>query len=458
MSDQAIPVFSANTEEQIGTVPRSGPDEVDRAVAGARAAFDDPKGWQTADRADALRSLATAMDARIPENARLVSEQNGMPIALSTNADAPHPGRLLRYYADLLDGPLGETEETRGTTLIRSVPLGVVGAIAPWNFPNTMAALKYAPALAAGCTVVLKPSPETSLDARLLTEAIQDADLPPGVLTVLPGDAETGALLVEHPGIDKVSFTGSTAVGHWIGEVSGRLLRPTTLELGGKSAAIVLDDADLDLAKVGAALTPALFGNNGQTCFVSSRVLAPRTRYDEVVEAIATLAASLTVGNSLEPATRIGPLVSAAQRRRVEGYIAQGKASGGRLVTGGGRPAHLPKGWFVEPTVFADVDNGHPIAREEIFGPVITITPYDSDDDAVRVANDSEYGLAGTVWTEDPERGLAIAKQVVTGSFGINRYQPDTSAPSTMTKASGLGTKFGPEALTSYRRFQSVYL
>jgi aldehyde dehydrogenase (NAD+) len=220
----------------------------------------------------------------------------------------------------------------------------------------------------------------------------------------------------------------------------------------------VLDDADLDLSVIGQQLAPVLFGNNGQTCFISSRVLAPRGRYDEVVDTIATLARSLRVGPSLDPDTQVGPLVSVRQRDRVESYIAKGLDQGDRLVAGGGRPAGLTTGWFVEPTVFADVDNTHTLAREEIFGPVVTITPYTGDDEAVRLANDSEYGLAGTVWTTSAGRGRNVARRIVTGTVGINHYQPDLHAPTSMTKASGLGLKFGPEALTSYQRYQSLYL
>jgi acyl-CoA reductase-like NAD-dependent aldehyde dehydrogenase len=460
-----IRVYSANTEQEIGSVPDADRDDVDAAVVAARGAFDDPHGWahwEPAARAEALRRFATAIDDRAEAIARLVSDQNGMPIVLSTAGDSRRPGQLLRYYADLISaGP--DSEEIRQSasgarTMVRRVPLGVVAVVVPWNFPNTMAAVKYAPALAAGCTVVLKPSPETVLDSGQLGEAALDAGLPNGVINIVPGGRETGASLVGHPAVDKVSFTGSTAAGRRIGEVCGRLLRPVTLELGGKSAAIVLDDADLDLGAVGPQLVPTLFGNNGQTCFLTSRVLAPRSRYDEVVETLATLAGSLTVGDSLDPATQVGPLVSRRQRDRVEGYIASGREQGARLVAGGGRPAGHSTGWFVEPTVFADVDNSHTIAREEIFGPVVTVTPYDHDDDAVRIANDSEYGLAGTVWTSDHARGVDVARRIVTGSVGINHYAPDVAAPTTMIKASGLGVKFGAEALSSYRRYQSLYL
>jgi acyl-CoA reductase-like NAD-dependent aldehyde dehydrogenase len=457
-SADVITVTSANTEKPIGSAPSAGTADIDAAVAAARAAFDDPKGWaawSAADRAGALVRFAEAVDARAEEIARRVSDQNGMPIFLSTASDSRRPGDLLRYYATQIRAMAAEQE--RGRSLVRTLPVGVVAAIAPWNFPNTMAALKYAPALAAGCTVVLKPSPETVLDAILIADAAIESGLPPGVLNIVPGGPEAGAHLVGHPGVDKISFTGSTATGRRIGAVAGRLLRPMTLELGGKSAAIVLDDADLDPARIGPALMPSLFGNNGQTCFLTARVLAPRSRYAEVVDTIAGLARSLTVGDSLAPATRIGPLVSARQRDRVERYIAIGRDSGARLVTGGGRPAGEATGWFVEPTVFADVDNRDTIAREEIFGPVVTITGYDGDDEAVRLADDSEYGLAATVWTGDPDRGLAVARRLRTGTVGLNGYTPDLNAPTTMIKASGTGVKFGPEALRSYQRFQSVY-
>lgn len=408
-----------------------------------------------------MRKLADAIDKRSAEIARRVSDQNGMPIFLSTASDSRRPAQVLRYYAEVVCA--GATEEIRasssgGHTMVRCVPIGVVAAVVPWNFPNTLAAMHYAPALAAGCTVVLKPSPETVLDAILVGEAALEAGLPAGVFNIVPGGRDAGAYLVAHPAVDKVAFTGSTAAGRRVGEICGRLLRPVNLELGGKSAAIFLDDANLDLSSVGDQLAAALFGNNGQTCFSCSRVLAPRSHYQEVVQAIAKLARSITVGNSLDPATQMGPLVSRRQRERVEGYIAKGKEQGARLVVGGGRPAQQKTGWFVEPTVFADVDNSQAIAREEIFGPVVTITPYTDDDDAVRLANDSAYGLGGTVWTMDPNRGLSVAQRVETGTIGINHYLPDIHSPMSGIKASGPGLKLGPEALLSYERFQSIYL
>jgi acyl-CoA reductase-like NAD-dependent aldehyde dehydrogenase len=459
----AITVASANTEETIGSVPDPDPVDVDTAVGAARAAFDHPSGWrhwEPAARAEALRRFADSLDKRSEEIALRVSDQNGMPITAARAGDSRMPGRVLRYYADLIGDETGEesrASSTGGQTLVRRVPLGVVAGVVPWNYPNILSAMKYAPALAAGCTIVLKPSPETVLDAVLVGDAAVEAGLPPGVLNILPGGGETGARLVAHPGVDMVTLTGSTAAGRQVGEVCGRLLRPVTLELGGKSAAVILDDADLDLHSVGAQLTPALFGNNGQTCFLSSRVLAPRSRYREVVDTVAELARSLTVGNSLDPATQVGPLVSRRQRDRVEGYIAQGRAEGARLVIGGGRPADQKTGWFVEPTVFADVDNSSTIAREEIFGPVVTITPYTDDEDAVRIANDSEYGLGGTVWTTDAERGLTIARRIESGTIGLNGYQPDLRSPMSAIKASGLGVKLGPEGLRSYQGLRSIY-
>jgi aldehyde dehydrogenase (NAD+) len=460
MADHCIEVVSANTGRRIGFVPEADGAEVDAAVGAARAAFDDPSGWSQwspVARAAALRRLAVAIDRRSAKIAPLVSDQNGMPIVTSTATEARLPGHTLRYYADLISEAASEetrANSTGGRTLVRIVSRGVVAAVVPWNFPNTLGSQKYAPALAAGCTVVLKPSPETVLDAVLVAEAAIEADLPAGVFNIVAGGSETGAHLVGHAGVDFVSFTGSTRVGRWIGETCGRLLRPVNLELGGKSPAIVLDDADLDLD----SMRSALFMNNGQTCFVSSRVLAPRTRYDEIVDAIGELARSLVVGHSLDTATEIGPLVSARQRDRVECYIAKGKAEGSRVVVGGGRPAGQKAGWFVEPTVFADVDNSYVVAREEIFGPVVTITPYADDDDAVRIANDCDYGLAATVWTTDAERGADVARRIDAGTVGINHYLPDHNSPTSLIKASGVGVKYGREALMSYQRFQSVYL
>src|SRR5271163_17432 len=377
-----IEVHSAATEERIGSVPRGSEADIDAAVAAARVAFDAPDGWATWDpkeRADVLERFAVELEARGAETARRVSMQNGMPIWLAQQFEAMFPPLLVRYYSDLMTSAPVEESRTGmfgGTSLVSKQPIGVVGAIVPWNVPQGIAFLKLAPALAAGCSVVLKPADETVLDAFLMAEAAAAAGLPDGVINVVPGGREVGAYLVEHPGVDKVSFTGSSGAGRWIAEACGRLLRPVTLELGGKSAAIVLEDADLDLAKIGNDLFAATLVNNGQTCYLGTRVLAPRSRYDEVVDTLAAFASSLTVGNALDPATQIGPMASQTHRDRVEGYVAKGNSDGARLVVGGGRPNDQDRGWFVEPTVFADVDNSSTIAQEEIFGPVLSVIAY----------------------------------------------------------------------------------
>ncbi len=347
-------------------------------------------------------------------------------------------------------------DDPQGKSVVIREPVGVVAAIVPWNVPQAITFLKLAPALAAGCTVVLKPAPETVLDAMLMSEAAAEAGLPDGVLNVVPGGREVGAYLVSHPQVDKVSFTGSTAAGRAIGETCGRLLRPVTLELGGKSAAIVLDDADL-AANIESFFAATLL-NNGQICWLGTRILAPRSRYDEVVDTVTGLAGSLRLGDPMDPTTQVGPLVSSRQRDRVESYIAKGLNDGARLTTGGGRPRGLDQGWFVEPTVFADVDNQHTIAQEEIFGPVLSVIPYSTDDEAIAIANASDYGLGGSVWTTDPERGEAVARKVSTGTIGINAYVNDPTAPFGGIKASGMGRELGPEGIQAYQMLKTVYL
>ncbi len=453
-----IEVVSPSTEELIGSVPEGSEADIDAAVRAARAAF---PGWSSRtveERAEALMRLAAALEERGEDTAQRVSMQNGMPIAISRQLEAVFPAVIARYYAGLI----GETEleEDRpgllgGRISVVRKPVGVVGAIVPWNYPQTLAMFKLAPALAMGCTLVMKPSPETVLDSLVLAEAIEQAGIPAGVVNLVPAGREVGAYLVSHPDIDKVAFTGSTAAGRKIATTCGELLRPVTLELGGKSAAIVLDDADLSQA------AEALFGatllNNGQTCYLGTRVLAPRSRYDEIVELFAGMAGALRVGDALDPETQIGPMVSARQRERVEGYIEAGRAEGARVAAGGGRPADQERGFFVEPTIFADVENTHRIAREEIFGPVLAVIPYDSEQDAIDLANSNDFGLGGTVWTSDPEHGQAVAKRVQTGTIGINSYLPDPAAPFGGVKDSGLGRELGPEGLTSYQQLQSIY-
>jgi acyl-CoA reductase-like NAD-dependent aldehyde dehydrogenase len=458
---ERISVICPSTEELVGSVPEGANADIDAAVLAARAAFEDPSGWSSwsvEDRAQALERLAGALESRSEETAHRVSLQNGMPISIALQTEAIFPAVLARYYAGVIRQTALEEDRPGllgGVIHVLHKPVGVVGAIVPWNFPQALTMFKLAPLLAAGCTVVIKPSPETVLDSLLLAEAIIEAGLPAGVVNIVPGGRELGGYLVEHPGVDKIAFTGSTAAGRAIARRCGELLRPVTLELGGKSAAIVLDDADL--SQSAESLFAATLLNNGQTCYLGTRVLAPRSRYDEVLEVFGGLAGALQVGDALDPSTQVGPMVSARQRERVEGYIEKGRAEGARVVVGGGRPEDRDRGWFVQPTVFADVENSHTIAREEIFGPVLSVIPYDGVDEAVAIANDSDFGLGGSVWTGDHERGEAVARRVQTGSIGINHYVLDPAAPFGGVKASGLGRELGPEGLAAYLQLQSIY-
>jgi acyl-CoA reductase-like NAD-dependent aldehyde dehydrogenase len=459
--DGSIAVVSPTDEQRFATAPLAGPADVDAAVNAARGALRAKEwaGLSQERRADLLERLADELEKNLADRAALTTRQNGMPIAVATFAEGEAPVGLLRYYAALARAtPLEERRprvDGAGETVVRREPIGVVAAIVPWNFPQALTMFKVAPALAAGCTVVLKPSPETTLDALELAAAAERAGLPAGVLNVVTGGADIGAYLVAHPGVHKVAFTGSTAAGRKIGEVCGRLLRPVTLELGGKSAAIVLDDADLTTTVQGLATSSLL--NNGQTCYLCTRILAPRSRYDEVVAAVASFAGSLSVGDPLDPNTHVGPMVSSLHRDRVESYIEAGKADGATVAAGGGRPDR-DKGWFVQPTVFAGVGNDAKIAREEIFGPVLTMIAYDDLDEAVAIANESEYGLGGTIWTSDVDKGLEVARRVETGSVGVNFYSLDLGAPFGGVKASGLGRELGPEGLAAYFQLKSIYL
>ncbi|OBK93833.1 aldehyde dehydrogenase [Mycobacterium asiaticum] len=456
-ADCADPVVEAATGEPLGDGAVVTESDIDTAVAAARRALPEWRASSPDHRAAILIAMADALKARAKPTSELVSRENGMPIALSRGANGAFPPLLLRYYAQLVtETPVEEIRPSiTGHTIVRREAVGVVAAIVPWNYPQALAAMKVAPALAAGCTVVLKASPETALDALAFAEAAVDAGLPAGVLNVVSGGPAVGACLVAHPGVDKVAFTGSTATGRLVAEICGRLMRPVTLELGGKSAAIILDDADLDATMRG--LRNASFVNNGQTCHLSSRILAPRSRYDEIVDAVAALADGLAVGDPLDPATEIGPLVSSRQRDRVLDYIAVGRDSGARLVAGGSVPKDQPRGWFVAPTVFADVEHSDRLAREEIFGPVLTISGYDTDEEAIALANDTEFGLAGTVWSADVDRATTVARAVHTGTIGVNDYALDVRAPFGGVKASGLGRELGPEGLEAYRTLKSIY-
>ena len=455
-----IDVISPTTEELVGRVPAGTAADIDRAVSAARRAFDEGP-WPSmplAERGARLTAMEARLRCRLAELVDVQIDEMGAPrrwiaagtermvAATTTKVAAAHDLDL----RDLRDGSAGKV-------LVMREPAGVVGAIIPWNAPIPMLLAKLVPALLMGCTLVVKPPPESPLSAFLLAEALAEVDLPEGVVSIVAGGRQTGEHLVRHPDVDKIAFTGSTAAGARVAAMCGEQIKSATLELGGKSAAIILDDADLDrrLPLVVASGLP----NSGQVCFATTRVLAPRARYAEVVDGIADLVSAMRVGDPHDVATDVGPLVAARQRERVEGYIRAGREQGARLVLGGGRPAGLERGWFVEPTVFADVDNAHRISQEEIFGPVLSIIPYADVPDAVRIANDSEYGLGGAVFTEDPERGIAVAAQVRTGTCSVNEGPPaGGGGPFGGYKRSGLGREYAREGWDAYLEIKSVSL
>lgn len=459
-SKSRIEIINAATEEVIGSVPEANECDVDKAVAAARHAFSESD-WATcspAIRGAAINRFADALEKRGSKLAEAVSVQNGMPINTADQLESGYSVALLRYYAALASNMA--TDENRASplgfnTVVQKKPIGVVGAIIPWNFPVILSIMKIGPALAAGCTIVLKPSPGTVLDSYIVAEAAEEANFPPGVINWVPGGRELGAYLVSHPGVDKVAFTGSTAAGREIAQACGKLLRPVSLELGGKSASIILEDANLEAVLQG--LPSVSMTSNGQACFSCTRILVPNSRYAEFVDAIATTVASYKVGDPLDRATQIGPMGSSAHRDRVEAYIAKGKAEA-KLVAGGGKMSDLPRGWFVQPTVFADVNNSSTIAQEEIFGPVLSIIRYQDENEAIKIANDSMYGLGGTIWSQDREHAMKLANRVATGTLGINGYMPDMNAPFGGVKSSGLGREMGPESIASYQQMKSIYV
>jgi len=466
-SDNAelLTVVDPATEEKVAEVPLATTADVDRAVAAARAAFDRGPWPETTavERGQILKRAGALLREAGDGPAETLTAEMGSPIAQSKGAQIPIACDLLEYYGDLADEVPGPERRPSFDAMNEGLdvevvyaPVGVVAAIVPWNGPHILAAMKVAPALLAGCTVILKPAPEAFLNLVSFADALRDAGLPAGVLNVVPADREVGEYLVRHPGVDKVSFTGSTAAGRRVGGICGELIRPVSLELGGKSAAILLDDVDMAAAAEGLA-APMMF-ISGQACNAPTRILAPRTRYEEAVEAIVASVDGAPFGDSHDPDTFVGPLAAKRQQERVEGYIQAGIDEGATAALGGpGQPEGFDHGWYVNKTVFSWVDNSMRIAQEEIFGPVYCVIPYDGDDEAaLEVANDSTYGLAGSVWTSDVERGREVAKKIRAGGLGVNSHTLDCAAPIGGFKDSGFGRERGVEAIAGFLASKSI--
>jgi len=451
-----IEVGNAATGEVLGRVPAGTPGDANRAVAAARAAFDDWSATPVEERAKAVERLAEGLGARVPEVGSLVAQEVGMPLSMATVIQAALPAMVMGSYGPIIRQIA--LEERVGSSLVVQESAGVVAAITPWNYPLHQAVAKVAPALAAGCTVVLKPSEIAPLSAFVLAEVAEDAGLPPGVLNVVTGrGASVGEALVGHPDVDVVSFTGSTSAGRRVAALAARTVKRVTLELSGKSPSVVLDDADLAEA-VNATVRQCML-NSGQTCIAWSRLLVPRHRHDEAAQLAADVAASYVLGDPLDPSTTLGPVATSAHRGRVRAAIGAGMAEGATLVAGGATaPGGLDRGWFVRPTVLAGVDHRMTVAREEVFGPVLALLPYDGEDDAVRLANDSIYGLSAAVFSADRERATAVARRLRAGMVDVNGGGFNMLAPFGGYKQSGYGRELGRHGLDAYLEVKSLQL
>jgi len=458
---ELLKICSPHDQSLVGLAAQASPADVDLAVAAARKAFDDGP-WPSlppAERSALVSRFNELHAARSQEIADLVTSENGsaswftsaLQTSLAEQTDAFVRAASGYAWEERVRTSLGSE------AVVRREPVGVVAAVIPWNAPHQSALVKLIPALLAGCTVILKVSPETSLDGLLLGELFTEAGFPDGVVSILPAGRETSEYLVSHADVDKIAFTGSTAAGRRIAAVAGEQLKRVSLELGGKSASIILEDADVAAVAEGVKYTS--FANNGESCVSHTRILAPRSRYEEIVAALATMTEGIKVGDPRDPQTFVGPMVRADQRQRIAAYISLGLEEGARLVAGGpGTPEGLETGHYVKPTVFADVDNSMRIAQEEIFGPVLVVIPYQDEDDAVRIANDSPYGLSGGVWTSSEERGLAVARRIRTGTFTVNGAPLSFETPFGGFKASGLGREFGTAGLAQYVEQKTIAL
>jgi len=459
-TDRRIDVISPVTEEPLLSYPEAAPADIDRAVAAARTAFDHGP-WShmpVRDRAAALRRVASLITERLDEIAWAWTTQVGAPISL-TRKLVPQNATLFSHYADLIESyPFCDTRhrDDGGEVRVLREPVGVCAAISPWNAPMVLLSYKIAAGLAAGCTMVAKPSPETPLEAYILAECIEAAGLPRGVFNLVPAGREGGDHLVRHRDVEKVAFTGSTAVGKHIMRVCSDRLARVSLELGGKSAAVLLPDADF--AKALPSLMVYSMPITGQVCFSLTRLLVPEARKAEFLDMFLPAVRAIKLGDPSDPATQMGPLAMDRQRKRVEEYIAAGRAGGAMLACGGGRPRGFDTGYFVEPTVFTDVTPDMKIAQEEIFGPVVSVIGYSDEDDAARKANATPYGLNGAVYSADPERGFAFARRMRTGGLTVNGLIVDPKHPFGGYRESGMGREGGPEGLENYLEVKTVHM